>query len=104
MPAFEACQLFEKTADGNTRRIAISPVASDRKALEMAAREGRVVTHVGRSGWDDEFVAGRMLKRGSDDRYFQIVSVTPVGMIRRGASHAPKARLNLSVDPTDHGV
>ena len=110
------CDLYRKTAagtdpevwepvDGHARRLSVSPVSSDRRAIEMMARSGgREITHVARGEWDDEFEANRLLKRRSDGKYFQIVSMVSVGRPRRGAGNAPRVRLNLSVDTTDHGL
>ena len=112
---FSRCRLYRKTesgtdpepweeVDGHTRRIAISPIMSARKAIEEGARLGINVTHTGRAAWDDEYESNRLLKRLDDDRYFLIVGVMPVGRVRRGATHAPKARLSLSVHNAEENL
>lgn len=102
------CRLYRKTesgtdpepyeeVDGRTRRIVITPLMSARKAIEEGARLNVNVTHMGRADWDDELQSKRLLKRLDDDRYFLIEAVMPTGRPRRGATHAPRARLSLSV-------
>jgi len=105
---FTRCRLYTRTKAGTdpeawqdvdeaTRRVAITPLTSPRHAIEESARLNLNVTHFGRAAWDDEWDSGRLLKRLDDERYFLIRAVEPAGRVRRGASHAPKVRLSLSV-------